>query len=147
MPLRDTVCPAMPDTTSAPGSYVNPTGDFTRDARYIATRIRKELNSYPGARAVVQDLSQQGFTAQRGFPIEFARGGLVGSQERLLGRYGGDGAVGRDGQISNRILVQELSQLRALSGMVPLVFLGVTFSLPSGLVKYKSYKGSSTTHP
>jgi hydrophobe/amphiphile efflux-1 (HAE1) family protein len=35
-------------------------------------RIRKELNSYPGARAVVQDLSQQGFTAQRGFPIEFS---------------------------------------------------------------------------
>ncbi|HYR28433.1 MAG TPA: efflux RND transporter permease subunit, partial [Thermoanaerobaculia bacterium] len=38
----------------------------------IANRIRKELNSYPGARAVVQDLSQQGFTAQRGFPIEFS---------------------------------------------------------------------------
>ncbi|HUP62977.1 MAG TPA: efflux RND transporter permease subunit [Thermoanaerobaculia bacterium] len=38
----------------------------------IATRVRKELNSYPGARAVVQDLSQQGFTAQRGFPIEFS---------------------------------------------------------------------------
>ncbi|MDC4224193.1 MAG: efflux RND transporter permease subunit [Candidatus Manganitrophus sp.] len=34
--------------------------------------IRKELNSYPGARAVVQDLSQQGFTAQRGFPVEFS---------------------------------------------------------------------------
>lgn len=34
--------------------------------------VRKELNSYPGARAVVQDLSQQGFTAQRGFPIEFS---------------------------------------------------------------------------
>ncbi|MGZ5473640.1 MAG: efflux RND transporter permease subunit, partial [Thermoanaerobaculia bacterium] len=38
----------------------------------FSTRIRKELNSYPGARAVVQDLSQQGFTAQRGFPIEFS---------------------------------------------------------------------------
>src|SRR5688572_22486188 len=38
----------------------------------IATRVREELNSYPGARAVVQDLSQQGFTAQRGFPIEFS---------------------------------------------------------------------------
>lgn len=38
----------------------------------FAARIRKELNSYPGARAVVQDLSQQGFTAQRGFPIEFS---------------------------------------------------------------------------
>jgi multidrug efflux pump len=40
-------------------------------AEYMAL-IRKELNSYPGQRAVVQDLSQQGFTAQRGFPIEFS---------------------------------------------------------------------------
>jgi multidrug efflux pump len=38
----------------------------------FADRIRKELNSYPGARASVQDLSQQGFTAQRGYPIEFS---------------------------------------------------------------------------
>ncbi|HTE53721.1 MAG TPA: efflux RND transporter permease subunit [Kofleriaceae bacterium] len=34
--------------------------------------LRKELNSYPGIRAVVQDLSQQGFSARRGFPIEFS---------------------------------------------------------------------------
>lgn len=34
--------------------------------------LRKDLNSIPGVRAVVQDLSQQGFTAQRGFPVEFA---------------------------------------------------------------------------
>jgi len=45
--------------------------------------------------------------------------------DKMLARYGGVGAVGRDGQISNRILVQELSQLRALAGMVPLIFLGV----------------------
>jgi multidrug efflux pump len=38
----------------------------------FAARIRKELNSFPGVRAVVQDLSQQGFTAQRGFPVEFS---------------------------------------------------------------------------
>ncbi|MGK2857492.1 MAG: efflux RND transporter permease subunit [Thermoanaerobaculia bacterium] len=34
--------------------------------------LRKEFNSYPGLRAVVQDLSQSGFTARRGFPIEFS---------------------------------------------------------------------------
>jgi multidrug efflux pump subunit AcrB len=34
--------------------------------------VRRELNSYPGVRAVVQNLSQQGFTAQRGFPVEFS---------------------------------------------------------------------------
>lgn len=34
--------------------------------------LRKELNSYPGLRAVVMDLSQSGFTASRGFPVEFS---------------------------------------------------------------------------
>jgi multidrug efflux pump len=34
--------------------------------------LRKELNSYPGLRAIVQDLSQSGFTASRGFPLEFS---------------------------------------------------------------------------
>jgi len=38
----------------------------------FATVVRKEFNSYPGVRAVVQDLSQQGFSAQRGFPVEFS---------------------------------------------------------------------------
>jgi putative ABC transport system permease protein len=45
--------------------------------------------------------------------------------DRVLAPYGGDGAIGRTNQISNRILTSELSQLRALAGMVPLVFLGV----------------------
>jgi hydrophobe/amphiphile efflux-1 (HAE1) family protein len=40
-------------------------------AAFIAA-LRKEFNSWPGLRAVVQDLSQQGFTAQRGFPVEFS---------------------------------------------------------------------------
>jgi hydrophobe/amphiphile efflux-1 (HAE1) family protein len=34
--------------------------------------LRRELNAIPGLRAVVQDQSQQGFTAQRGFPVEFS---------------------------------------------------------------------------
>jgi hydrophobe/amphiphile efflux-1 (HAE1) family protein len=38
----------------------------------VQQQVRKELNSYPGLRAVVQDLSQSGFTAQRGFPVEFS---------------------------------------------------------------------------
>ncbi|HUD73368.1 MAG TPA: efflux RND transporter permease subunit [Dongiaceae bacterium] len=33
---------------------------------------RRELNAIPGLRAVMQDLSQQGFSAQRGFPVELA---------------------------------------------------------------------------
>ncbi len=34
--------------------------------------LRKELNSIPGLKGIVMDLSQTGFTAQRGFPIEFS---------------------------------------------------------------------------
>lgn len=45
--------------------------------------------------------------------------------DRILAPYGGTGAVGRDGQISHRVLEQELSQLAALAGMVPIVFLAV----------------------
>jgi len=45
--------------------------------------------------------------------------------DRALERYGGVGAYGRDSQISHRILTQELGQLSALAGMIPLVFLGV----------------------
>ena len=44
--------------------------------------LRKELNQIPGLRAVVMDLSQQGFTAQRGFPIEFSVRG--GNWEKLI---------------------------------------------------------------
>jgi hydrophobe/amphiphile efflux-1 (HAE1) family protein len=38
----------------------------------FATIIRNELNSYPGVRASVQDLSQQGFGGSKGFPVEFS---------------------------------------------------------------------------
>lgn len=49
-----------------------PPDERERSQQDIASAARRELNSYPGVRAVVQDLSQQGFTAQRGFPIEFS---------------------------------------------------------------------------
>lgn len=38
----------------------------------FAAQLRKELNTIPGVRAMVQDPSQQGFTARRGFPVEFS---------------------------------------------------------------------------
>ena len=38
----------------------------------FATVIRNELNQYPGLRAAVQDLSQQGFGASKGYPLEFS---------------------------------------------------------------------------
>ena len=45
--------------------------------------------------------------------------------DRILVPYGGKGAIGRQDQISNKILTGELGQLAVLSGMIPLVFLGV----------------------
>jgi putative ABC transport system permease protein len=45
--------------------------------------------------------------------------------DRILARYGGVGSVNRDGQISHRVLRQELSQLESLAGMIPIVFLCV----------------------
>lgn len=38
----------------------------------FAAGLRKELNSIAGLRAIIQDTSQQGFSASRGFPIEFS---------------------------------------------------------------------------
>jgi multidrug efflux pump len=38
----------------------------------LTVELRRQLNAIPGVRAVIQDLSQQGFTAQRGFPVEFS---------------------------------------------------------------------------
>ncbi|WP_437477429.1 efflux RND transporter permease subunit [Sorangium sp. So ce1014] len=60
--------------------------------------LRKELNGYPGLRAVVQDLSQSGFTAQRGFPIEFSIRGpsfeeLTKHSERMRGELAQSGLV------------------------------------------------------
>jgi multidrug efflux pump len=47
-------------------------GERKLSQKDFAGLLRKELNAIPGLRAVVQDLSQQGFTAQRGFPVEFS---------------------------------------------------------------------------
>jgi hydrophobe/amphiphile efflux-1 (HAE1) family protein len=54
--------------------------------------VRKALNSIPGLKAVVQDPSQQGFTARRGFPVEFS---VRGSDW--------DGLVGVSGQVTKEL--------------------------------------------
>ena len=64
----------------------------------FAAQIRKELNSYPGVRVVVQDLSQSGFTATRGFPVEFSVRGpewgvLVDKATELSERLNASGKV------------------------------------------------------
>ncbi|HEU4523261.1 MAG TPA: efflux RND transporter permease subunit [Thermoanaerobaculia bacterium] len=64
-----------------------PPGERDRSQQEFAGIVRKELNSYPGVRAVVQDLSQAGFTAQRGFPVEFS---VRGSEWDRLVEYSTD---------------------------------------------------------
>jgi multidrug efflux pump subunit AcrB len=56
-------------------TLVNPSEREKSQAEFMGA-LRRELNQIPGLRAVVMDLSQQGFSAKRGFPVEFSvRGG------------------------------------------------------------------------
>ncbi len=41
-------------------------------AAQLSVLIRKTFNAIPGLKAVVQDMSQRGFSASRGFPVEFS---------------------------------------------------------------------------
>ncbi len=50
---------------------------------------------------------------------------VIDQIDHLLKRYGGVGAVTREDQTSHRFLAQELTQLENLSGMFPIIFLGV----------------------
>jgi multidrug efflux pump len=64
----------------------------------ISAVLRRELNSIPGVRAVIQDLSQQGFTAQRGFPVEFSVRGsnwdeLVDMSQKIMTQVAASGLV------------------------------------------------------
>lgn len=64
----------------------------------FSAMIRRDLNAIPGLRAVIQDLSQQGFTAQRGFPVQFSVRGpswdqLVSLSQKLMGQVGASGLV------------------------------------------------------
>lgn len=76
---------------------LKPPGERMPQAEFAAI-LRREMNAYPGVRAVVQDLSQQGFTGQRGFPVEFSVQGpgweeLVGLSTRLMERLRTSGVV------------------------------------------------------
>jgi multidrug efflux pump subunit AcrB len=76
---------------------LKPPGERMSQAEFSAI-LRRELNAYPGVRAVVQDLSQQGFTAQRGFPVEFSVQGpdwpaLVESSGRIMEELRASGTV------------------------------------------------------
>jgi hydrophobe/amphiphile efflux-1 (HAE1) family protein len=51
---------------------VDPQAGHRLSAQELMAIARRELNAIPGLRATMQDPSQQGFTAQRGFPVELS---------------------------------------------------------------------------
>lgn len=55
-------------------SFVTLVDPSQRDStqNQFSNALRGKLNAIPGLRAFVQDLSQTGFTARRGFPVEFS---------------------------------------------------------------------------
>ena len=64
----------------------------------FAAELRRDLNAIPGMRATVMDLSQQGFSAKRGFPVEFSvRGGewsqLIAAADAARKRLAQSGTV------------------------------------------------------
>ena len=50
---------------------------------------------------------------------------VIADLDRVLGRYGGIGAIARENQPSNMVLVDELHQLRATATVFPMFFLGI----------------------
>jgi len=51
---------------------------------------------------------------------------VLDALDALTARYGGQGAHGRDEQLSHRLLTDELTQLRAMATVPPAIFLAVT---------------------
>ncbi|KXK10666.1 MAG: Cation/multidrug efflux pump [Armatimonadetes bacterium OLB18] len=61
----------------------------------MMARVRQELSALPDLRVVIQDFSTRGFTAQRGFPVEFTVRGpdwekLTQASEDLLKKMKGN---------------------------------------------------------
>jgi putative ABC transport system permease protein len=50
---------------------------------------------------------------------------IIDALDRLLEPYGALGAYGRDEQLSNKILSEEINQQKTLSTVFPVTFLGV----------------------
>ena len=78
-------------------SLVPPKDRHLSQAEFSAV-LRKELNAIPGLRAVIQDLSQAGFTAQRGFPVEFSVRGpdwdkLIALSQQMMAKLAASNTV------------------------------------------------------
>ena len=84
--------------TTAPDESLVPPSERKLTQAEIAQQLRKELNAIPGIRASVQDLSQAGFTGQRGYPVELSVRGsdwnaLVAASEQFRQKLAQSGKV------------------------------------------------------
>ncbi|MCX6579025.1 MAG: efflux RND transporter permease subunit [Candidatus Aminicenantes bacterium] len=75
-----------------------PPGERKLSQAELTAVMRKKLNAIPGVRAVIQDMSQRGFTAQRGFPVEFSVRGpdwdqLIKSSREIMRKLEASGTV------------------------------------------------------
>jgi multidrug efflux pump len=116
----------------------------------FAAVLRRELNDIPGLKAVVQDLSQQGFTAQRGFPVEFSVRGpdwdtLVRESERILAELRESGLV-VDVDTDYRIGMPELAivpdRARAADLGIPIEDVATTVNALVGGVRVGKYSSA-----
>jgi hydrophobe/amphiphile efflux-1 (HAE1) family protein len=111
---------SSPNTATLSVTFVEP-GARKLTQSELGAAIRDELNSYPGLKASVQDLSQQGFGASKGFPIQFAVRGsdwdtLVKHAMRVKDELASSGVatdVDSDYQVGSPELVVEPDRLRA----------------------------------
>jgi multidrug efflux pump subunit AcrB len=75
-----------------------PRSERTLSQSALQEQLRRELRAIPGLRSIIMDPSQQTFTAQRGFPVEFSvRGpnwdGLIKQSSDLMQRLQSSGFV------------------------------------------------------
>lgn len=54
-----------------------------------------------------------------------SEGAVIQRLDRLLARWGGVGAIGREDQLSNQFLSEEFNQLRTMAWLFPVIFLSV----------------------
>jgi multidrug efflux pump subunit AcrB len=140
------LCNVSPGSASLSVTLV-PIGQRRLTQAGVSALIRKELNTYPGLRAVVQDLSQQGFGGSKGFPVEFSVRGsdwnaLVGLATRIKAEASASGIVtdvDSDYQLGAPELVVEPDRARATDVGVSVQDIGTTVSALIGGVVVGQY--------
>ncbi|KAA1174923.1 FtsX-like permease family protein [Marinobacter salinexigens] len=104
--------------------YVIPPGGMLPDfKRYGVLWMNEEgLGAAMDMKGAFNSLVLQ---VQSGYPVA----SVIDALDRLLDRYGAAGAFGREDQFSHRFLTDELSQLKTMATVFPLIFMSVAMFL------------------